>query len=241
MTYNFEPFDDWFECTFDDAKSIAALMGWHIDNIYFSGFWSQGDGACFTGTLGYAKGCARAVRAYAPQDTELHRIADAWQAAQRAQFYSITGSVTHNGHYSHEHSVSFDWSDARREYGWTNDAFNEDAFEEPARDFMRWIYRRLEREYDYQRAWNMASRWSDCATEATEARASARAALRDYRALPNGTPDNVRKLAKRAIRSALETWQEALTERETIADDFSYWPGDGEPRQSIEQFAADNI
>lgn len=162
---SFEPCFEWYESTFDDAKEIAKLLGWQIDDIYFSGFWSQGDGACFTGTLGYKRGCTKALREYAPLDTELHAIADAWQAAQRTQFYSISGSVTHTGRYSHEYSVSFDWEDSRHEYGWTNDSFDESAFEEPARDFMRWIYKRLESEYEYQCAWSAAQRWQELLEE----------------------------------------------------------------------------
>jgi hypothetical protein len=45
----------WSECTIDDAKEIGKLLGMDIDNIYFSGFWSQGDGACFEGKTGKYK------------------------------------------------------------------------------------------------------------------------------------------------------------------------------------------
>ena len=37
----------WSECVIDDAKEVAALMGWEIDKVYYSGFWSQGDGASY--------------------------------------------------------------------------------------------------------------------------------------------------------------------------------------------------
>ena len=53
-----ELWPDWYESTFDDAKAIGALMGMDIDGIYFSGFCSQGDGACFEAGLSYRKGCA---------------------------------------------------------------------------------------------------------------------------------------------------------------------------------------
>lgn len=243
-TEQFQPFHDWWDSVYDDAKRIAALMGWRIDDIHFSGFWSQGDGACFTGSLAYKRGCAKAVREYAPLDTELHRIADAWQTAQRSQFYAISGTVKHAGHYSHEYSVSFDWEDSRTNYGWTNDSFDEDAFAEPARDFMRWIYSTLEREYEYQFAWNMATRWSDIGAEIPQHLSDARAAIRDYHATIRSKcaatlPDSVKQAAKRAIRSALDQWQEALTEREEIADAFHYWQ-DGKSID-VATFAASHI
>ena len=60
--------------------------------IWFSGFASQGDGACFDGTYAYAKGAVKAIRAHAPEDKELHRIADELQAIQRRYFYRIEGA-----------------------------------------------------------------------------------------------------------------------------------------------------
>ena len=60
--------------------------------IWFSGFWSQGDGACFEGRYAYAPRASLRIRDYAPRDTELHRIADALQALQRLNFYQLTAS-----------------------------------------------------------------------------------------------------------------------------------------------------
>lgn len=135
------------ECVIEDATEIAALMGWEIDHIYYSGFSYQGDGAQFVGTMRYRKGCARAVKQYAALDTELHRIALAWQDLQRRHFYSLRAKVTSRGHYSHEYCTSFDCEDKRNQYGWLNDADIEKEIAEIGRDFMRWIYKQLEAEY----------------------------------------------------------------------------------------------
>lgn len=51
---NFEFFGA--EYVIEDAKEIAALMGWTIDKVFYSGFGSQGDGACFKGIMRYEKG-----------------------------------------------------------------------------------------------------------------------------------------------------------------------------------------
>ena len=54
--------------------------------IWFRGFWSQGDGACFEGAYAYVRGATVGIRAHAPQDNELHRIVDTLQAIQRRNF-----------------------------------------------------------------------------------------------------------------------------------------------------------
>ena len=140
--------DEYSEFVIDDAKEVAALMGWEIDKVYYSGFWSQGDGACFEGIMRYNKGCAKLVKAYT-NDAELNRIAKAWQDLQRQNFYALRASVKHRGHYQHEMCTVFDCGDTRHNYGWLQNPEAEDDIKEIARDFMRWIYKRLESEYEY--------------------------------------------------------------------------------------------
>ena len=140
--------NEYSEFVIDDAKEVAALMGWEIDKVYYNGFWSQGDGACFEGTLRYNKGCAKLVESYAPLDKELHRIAKAWQTLQGRSSYALRATVKHRGHYYHEMCTVFDCENTRNQYDLLN-AGKEDDTKEIARDFMRWIYKRLEAEYEY--------------------------------------------------------------------------------------------
>jgi hypothetical protein len=42
---------DWWEATYDSAKEDAKAKGFDIEDIRFSGFWSQGDGASWTGSV----------------------------------------------------------------------------------------------------------------------------------------------------------------------------------------------
>jgi hypothetical protein len=236
MTRNYEPFDGWYETTIDDAKTVAALMGWNLDDVYFSGFWSQGDGACFTGGMGYAKGCAKAVTEYAPLDAEIQRIAAAWQELQRRNFYKLEAGLKHTGRYNHEFSVSYRW------YAGGYDAGDSDEGEELARDFMRWIYRNLEREYEYQSAWTRAQAWSEAAATAATEKAAARQLIRDMReARRKGgeAAPSICTALRRTVRQHLAEAVEALEERAELAADF--WYREDGKTQSIEEFAAANI
>ncbi len=155
---------EWFEFVFDDFERICVILGVELRTapvrlygggtrqkpcIYFSGFWSQGDGACFEGHYRHAKGAARNIREHAPKEAELHRIADVLQAVQRRNFYQLRAGVAHRDRYYHEYCMAISverdsptWQDI------TPDA--EDIVIEALRGLARWLYRQLEREYEHQ-------------------------------------------------------------------------------------------
>jgi len=155
---------DWFEFVYEDFERICAILGIDLNTvpvrlhgggtrqktcIWFSGFWSQGDGACFEGRYRHAKGAPQKIRDHAPKDTELHRIADALQAIQRRNFYQIHAAITHRDRYYHEYSMAI--SVERDSPTWQDmSADTEDAVIEALRDLARWLYRQLESEYEYQ-------------------------------------------------------------------------------------------
>lgn len=106
---------DWWDYTVDDAKRMGAILGIQIDDVRFSGFSSQGDGASFVGSYRYANGSRKAIRREAPQDTELHRIADKLADIERRNFYRLTATVTERrgAHYAHEYTVDVETDDGR--------------------------------------------------------------------------------------------------------------------------------
>lgn len=139
----------WQECVIDDAKEIGKILGIEIENIYFSGFSSQGDGACFEGYYSYAKQAPKNIKAYAPEETKLHTIAQNLQDLQRKNFYCLSANVKHRGHYYHEMCTDIQvWND-NESMGGANDEAH-DGIKELLRDFMRWIYRTLEKEFEYR-------------------------------------------------------------------------------------------
>lgn len=155
---------DWHEFVYDDFETVCALLGVTLKTrpiplmgggtrekpcVYFRGFWSQGDGASFEGAYAYAAGAARAIRAHAPKDTELHAIADALQDVQRRNFYQLAAVIRQRGRGYHEYTMEIAVErDSPVWQGMTADA--EDAVIEAMRDLARWLYRQLEREYEYQ-------------------------------------------------------------------------------------------
>ncbi len=154
---------EWYSFLFEDFDAICEILGVHLKSrpvrlmgggtrqdpcIWFTGFWSQGDGASFEGSYSYANGAAAAIRAYAPLDDRLHQIADDLAAVQRRNFYQLSAEIGKQGRYCHEYCMAIAvtrdspvWQDM------TADA--EDVVIEALRDLARWLYRKLEAEYDY--------------------------------------------------------------------------------------------
>lgn len=155
---------DWYEFVFEDFERICAIVGVELKTIpvclygggtrqnrgiWFSGFWSQGDGACFEGYYRYAPGGVRKLHDYAPADDELHRIASALQTVQRRNFFQLRATIAHRDRYYHEYTMAIGVErDSPTYQGITVDA--EEAVIEAMRDLAHWLYRHLEREHEYQ-------------------------------------------------------------------------------------------
>lgn len=146
------------EYTIKDATRVFALMGFDISKVYYSGFCYQGDGACFEGTWRALNGAGNAlakVKEYAPQDETLHRLAK--ECERIAQLFPNTYlKVEHSGHYYHEHCTDFTidiHDDDGIEIEWTaaRESAEKDLIE-VSKDAMRWIYRQLEKDYEYSQS-----------------------------------------------------------------------------------------
>lgn len=155
---------DWCDAVYADFEAICGLIGVTLRTtsvclmsggsrqepcIYFRGFWSQGDGACFEGEYTYARNARAKIRAYAPKDTDLHEIADALQAVQQRNFYQLRAVSRHRGHYYHKYCMDV----AAERASPTGQDMTRDAEEiviEAMRDLARWLYRQLEQDYEYQ-------------------------------------------------------------------------------------------
>ena len=161
--YNTEHLD-WWDAVYDDFKADMDKIGIEVHRMYFSGFSSQGDGACFDGRV-YSWGD------FLP--SILRNCPALIALAEQAWSFR----VEHRGHYYHENCTSFtsdmacpsdycyseldefvhayspyktEIQDAvfltlLQEYNY--DQLNEE-FEEEFKSHMRDLYNRLEVEYD---------------------------------------------------------------------------------------------
>jgi len=141
---------DWYEGTVDYVKELFATFGINVDKVYFSGFYSQGDGAMFTGRYQYKAKGVKALKDYASEIPKpVMEAAIALQDLQKKHGYRIAADMTHdNGRYYHENSMDVEtWDSKTEEY----DKFYENGVDAEVvnimRSLARWIYRTLETEY----------------------------------------------------------------------------------------------
>lgn len=149
---------DWSQWTIEDETETLEKYGFDNVTIFFSGFWSQGDGACFVGSLDND-----GLLSFLTVTKQLAKYPTLVRAIKNGTIY-VNIKITHTGHYYHENSTTiddytemqdnselppklekehrawFDTFDARGPHnesiGWYHDT-------------CRAIYRRLETEYDY--------------------------------------------------------------------------------------------
>lgn len=148
---------DWWDITYEDFKNDMIEIGICVEEMYFSGFWSQGDGACF-------KGCVDTWPLFLDKQNLPNRaVFDA--AVDIDGLRSRSLSCKQSGYYMHEYCTSFTYevdvrqedefepgdlrrhaiADAVTEY---EKADFEEVFTKYFRDQMRELYRRLEAEHD---------------------------------------------------------------------------------------------
>lgn len=147
------PPGEWWESVYDDFDQIAAILGIEVKDKEFSGFWSQGDGACFTGTYRHVPGNLKALREYAPTDRELHRIAKELNRLQKPFFYGLEATLTKSSyHYSHAYTVDIDVEDMRDNApaGRGVPRETQEAMAAALRGLMQWLYKALESEYEHE-------------------------------------------------------------------------------------------
>ena len=140
---------DWYDCTKDDFHTILELIGFYNIDSYFSGFYSQGDGASFSANYRYEKGCLKVVKQHAPNDKELHNIVSSIISHQKDNGYLLSCEVSQRGHYYHSNTMHFSWCKNDDScFDWKND-FVEDELEQLFKELANWYYSRLVSKYEY--------------------------------------------------------------------------------------------
>ena len=140
--------DNWYEFTTDELFDYLNLIGFENIDIRFSGFYSQGDGASFTGTLkrdylekypriGYESKLLEAC------DIFYKKLLDVPKG-----FYIYIEKIKSVPYcfYLHEHTTEIV---IENEYGdYINDKSLIDCLTEDYRNLCRTYYKQLEKEYD---------------------------------------------------------------------------------------------
>lgn len=148
----------WSESVIDDFCKLAGFLGWSVDSkrVYWSGFWSQGDGACFEGDFDSRNIDLAGLEQYAPAgpdalNAEIGGIGARIKAACDGRL--VQGHSKHNDRYCHSRSIDLDfWScDDNGEEESLPDGARE-SLEEETRDLCDWLYAALEREYEWMMA-----------------------------------------------------------------------------------------
>lgn len=150
---------DWWDCVYDHFKEDMEKAGIEVDDMRFSGFWSQGDGASFTGYM-------RSKPFF-----EHHKLTETYPyiAKLMAMGGDFTLTIERTGyHYVHENTVSVEltFTDMFR-HTLPNDGVRAEVIEQwdnlldaeylalidtaqdIVRDYCRDLYNRLEETYDY--------------------------------------------------------------------------------------------
>lgn len=151
---------DWWDCIYDSFTEDMKEVGIDVRDMRFSGFWSQGDGASFTGYIGDNK-----------LFFEHHKLGDKypWLTKLIAHGGDFALSIVRTSHhYVHENTVSVELShtdmfhnvlpddDVRaeiiRQWDYLLDGEYEgiaQAATDIIRDYCRDLYQQLEDEYEY--------------------------------------------------------------------------------------------
>ena len=143
--------DWWSESTLETWKDILSTMGFYDSCIMFSGFCSQGDGACFTTDFySYEKGFITKLKTKFPKWNELHEVAKSLQKAYQKTKYQAYGKITHSGMYYHEMSTNIKVLQDFKEYGegWVKEEIAT-LFEDVLVDINKLIYKHLQEDYEY--------------------------------------------------------------------------------------------
>ena len=136
-----ENLTDWHNPTLEDVQQIATYLGFDPFQVYYSGFYSQGDGACFVGSWRRNSLKIELLKSYAPIDQELHRIAEELAKAPK----EMVIQTTHSGRYYHENSMEFTLDND--EVIGLEQILN---LKGNLKAFAKWIYRQLEKQYEYE-------------------------------------------------------------------------------------------
>jgi hypothetical protein len=91
-------FEDWHTCVLEDRVAKLEEYGFYTPKILYSGFSSQGDGACFTATLDNG-----GLLEFLTKTRQLSKYSTLVKAINKCEIY-VNINITHNDRYMHAYS-----------------------------------------------------------------------------------------------------------------------------------------
>jgi hypothetical protein len=133
----------WADSVEEDFRQLATMCGFSVKDVRWSGFWSQGDGASFTGAWSALAVNPKALKGYAPKDEGLHEIVGGLATVARDHREATATLSIRDHHYCHPNTIGFKLDDIC-------DGHAIDDFKGWTRALMNWLYRTLEKQYEYE-------------------------------------------------------------------------------------------
>jgi hypothetical protein len=164
---DFYPFEDWWDVVYEQFREDMKAEGIDVDEMYFSGFWSQGDGASFTGTITLSEKQLLELMPEAARNQLIDLNTRCRLLGHEPLNLAYQASIKTSGNYSHENTMRIDSyenlsvaipfsleeelvleAEQLRDEVLCNIDFDDGALE-IARDHARKLYHDLEVEYEY--------------------------------------------------------------------------------------------
>lgn len=149
---------EWWESVYECYKTAGRMLGIRIDKIYFSGFWNQGDGACFEGAYTYN----REWRDQLPTEfggdllEKFLAFGALLEEIQKPHNFELSASIKHSGRYYHEYETTIEVESGESEPEETDIKAEQEKFSKSEeelikalRQYMKEIYKALEADYEY--------------------------------------------------------------------------------------------
>lgn len=137
------PDDGWWDDIFQYVRDAALFLGIEITDIVFSGFWSQGDGASFTGSFRPHK--MMAYEELHAQFPKLEVVSELQSRLKELRHPTpVRVEITrYKGRYAHSHTMDVECASDEYDLGTLH------AIRDCMRRFADWIYSTLNDEYEW--------------------------------------------------------------------------------------------
>lgn len=146
--------DDWWQFVYEDFVEVCKILGIELSQrsvpLYGGGTRQEPEinfddrSAVWHGEYQYKKGSVKAIKAYAPQDTELHLIAQRLCDAQKRAFYGAYAYVKPR----YRNNIAIDAANVMH-LGYRPSEDIQQEIETSLEELTSWFHRRLMAEYGY--------------------------------------------------------------------------------------------